>query len=237
MNFVNIPGTVIPWQPGETVLRFLPNGKIYVEKVTEIPYPPKRIDPDDLEDAFARSYVQQTILEDRPGILPKGTVECITASRGNEIIRIVVILREKCIRPFKLGRDENSQEQKKFNVGYPKLLFKFTVSKDTVGLYVRAVKTSVIRDSTELYYYPYTNIHVNGEVCLGTYRYPPVKELRHLETYPDVFYELENLPHLYHYHISLGEMIELNKDREFDDSLLVPCRQTYAEWVSLINLH
>lgn len=227
---MNVPGNVIPWQPGETVLRFLPNGKIYVEKVTEIPYPPKRINPEDLEDAFTKSHVQQTLIEDRPGILPKGTVECITASRGSEIIRIVVILREKCIRSFILG-DENSQKQKKFNVGYPRLLFKFIVSKDKVSLYVRAVKTSVIRDNTELYYYPYTNTYANGKVCLGDYHYPPIKELRHLETYPDVFYELENLPHLYHYHISLGEMIELNKDREFDDSLLVPCRQTYVEFV------
>jgi len=120
-------GKIIPWQDGETIVRFLPDGRIYVEKINEnIHYPPKRITIKDLETVWGESYIyHKPYLEERPGILPKGTVEFLTISQDEKIGYVIVICREKCIRLFRIWN--GSGEISEINIGYPQLIFKFIV--------------------------------------------------------------------------------------------------------------
>lgn len=233
---MNIPGKIIPWQEGETVVRFLPDGRIYVEKVDEVHYPPKRINVRDLEMVWGKSYVHhRPCLEERSGILPKGTVEHLTVSHGGKFGHVVVIYREKCVRPFRFWKGPG--EIMEMSVGYPRLLFKFMVLDGTVmSLHVRAAREDRIKNDTQMYYYPYTNVTPDGGVCLGTYRYPPVKELRQLSTFPDVFYDLPNNADLYNPQhgggMHLKKLLTANENREFNDSLLAACQnENYEKFV------
>jgi hypothetical protein len=233
---MNTPGAVIPWQKGETVVRFLPDGRIYVEKVDEVHYPPKRIEARDLETVFGKSYIRcRPCLEDRTGILPKGTVEHLLISKNEEIGHVVVVYREKCVRPFRFWKGPGDITE--INVGYPRMLFKFTVfGGAVVSLHVRAVKEDRLKNNTQTYYYPYTNVDPLGKACLGTYRYPQVEELYQISTFPDVFYELPNNADLYNPHhgggIPLKKLLAANENREFDDSLLAACPdENYEKFV------
>lgn len=226
------PGSIIPWVPGEVVLRFLPDGKIYVESVTEKTcIPPKRIDISDLEKALTSSFVQKRMdVEFRTGVLPKGTIEVVAVTLNDNLGHLVVIERKKCIAPFVLHVMD--REPLSCDVGYPRLLFKFAVFAGKVkSLQIRAAKEGPLQDDTPLYYYPYTNVYHDGNVCMGTYKYPPVKEFWNLNTYPDIFYRLPNSTDLYNRPgITLRELIEFNREREFDDSLLEPCGETYGQF-------
>lgn len=216
---------------GETVLRLLPDGRIFVERVAEgMCYPPKRLDISDLEGIFARSRVWRPLrLEERSGLLPPDVVEVVTVSRGEWVGYIAVLRRDKGIRPYRFVDGKGKVHE--FEVGYPGLLFRFTVfDGDVQELRVRAFKGRIEKDS-QLYFYPYTNVYPNGAVCLGNYRYPKVRDLRDLGSYPDVFFELANNSDLYRGDVPLSELISANEGKEFDDSLLEPCGETYEEFM------
>jgi hypothetical protein len=225
------PGRVIPWREGEVVIRIMREGDIYVEKVTrDICWPPKRVTEQDLQKIWMNSYVfQQTYIEQDMGILPSGTVEYIPVSTAEKGGFVIVIEREKSIRPFKIGMDGQIHE---FNIGYPRLLFRFFfLAGEFMSLHVRAVKgTKPVRKDTPLYSYPFSNVYSDGRACLGSYKYPPVKEPLNVETYPEVFFEMVNTIEL-HYplggNMPLSKLIEICRDREFDDNLLIPCGETY----------
>jgi hypothetical protein len=230
------PGKLIPWQPGETVLRCMPDGSYIVEKVaSDICIPPKRLYAKDILEIFKKSYTRKNIdLELRPGILPKDTLEFMAISVDEQIGYIVIIKREGCIRPFCFVSQEGGKEQRlELNVGYPRLLFKFIVIDNTVmSLSVMAAKTGLIKDDTPLYLYPYTNVFETGAACLGRYKYPKIKELRHLSSYPDVFYEMENNGDIYLYKsvMPIKEILVANKEKPFDEELLIPSGQTYSKF-------
>lgn len=230
------PGSMIPWVPGEVLLRFLPDGRVYVESVAEDTcVPPKRIDVSDLEQALTSSFVRKRMdVEFRTGVLPKGTVEVTAVTANGKLGHLIVIEREKCVAPFVLHLKD--KEPLSCDVGYPRLLFKFAVFAGEVkSLQIRAAKEGPLRDNTPLYYYPYTNVYHDGYVCMGTYKYPPVREFWNLNTYPDIFYRLPNSTDLYNRPgIILRELIELNREREFDDSLLEPCGETYGQFAQRI---
>lgn len=229
------PGSIIPWEPGETILRCMPDGSFIVEKVSDVCIPPKRLYTEDVFEVMGSSFVRHKLdVELRPGILPKGTVEFMTFSLEKKIGHVVIMEREKYIRPFRFAGTGEDSQPKEFVVGYPRMLFKYIVMDGMVSsLSVAALKSGLIKDDTPLYLYPYTNVYLGGNVCLGSYTYPRIEGLRNLSSYPDVFYDMENTgnPYLYESVISIRDMVLSNENREFNDDMLIPSNLTYSDFV------
>jgi hypothetical protein len=71
---------------------------------------------------------------------------------------------------------------------------------------------------------------------MGTYKYPTVKKLYQLNTFPDIFYDLPNNTDLYNPEdnngMHLKKLLIKNENKEFDDSLLTTCpNESYEKFI------
>lgn len=121
------------------------------------------------------------------------------------------------------------------NVGYPRLVFAFKVAGQNVAdSFVAAVKDFAIRDDTPLFRYPYSNVHDNTSICWGTTQLPRIGAPWQLHSLPNLFFAAENNNDLYPGRIPLRELLESQKDREFNEELLEPLGLTFAGWFQKI---
>lgn len=109
------------------------------------------------------------------------------------------------------------------NVGHPRLLFAITSVNNTVmDVKLCAIKgTSELSLETELYKYPYSNVHYSGSVCWSGWRELPIEQI------PMMFLSTTNNSHLNPDTLSLFKMYQ---NKNFSDKKLIPLNQTLEDW-------
>jgi hypothetical protein len=84
-----------------------------------------------------------------------------------------------------------SFEEREYKVGYPAIIFQFTVTNQVLtDTNMYAVKDHLLKPETELFRYPYFNVHNGGRVCMGNNKIA-IEEAWHLHKAPDI---LSSLP-------------------------------------------
>jgi hypothetical protein len=133
-----------------------------------------------------------------------------------------------------------------FKVGFPRLIFKWNLSKTSAGKWkvslskIVAVKgTRRISADTPVYQFPYSNVDSNGNVCMGGNQWPEISDMAELETLHSVFFHSP-------FSNDWGAKTKLNKrleelfgdifnEKDFDDEVLVPYGRSFSQFFGLNN--
>lgn len=205
-------------------LKMQTDGSLFVIENNDPVIKEKQIDPDSLINLIERSTYSE-ITDSYSRILPKNCIYYgIKERRSGEVIEVIMIEREKCIRPYNhFGQIET--------VGYPKLIFAYNiVNKRVSGSAVVAATDEFITEKSPVYHFPYANVSYNGGICTGTYHYPEIDSLTGLGYLPEDFYLIE------HTHANNGsgetirDILDQVQGKPFDDSLLKFC-MTFKQFI------
>ncbi|NHN33259.1 hypothetical protein [Paenibacillus agricola] len=161
-------------------------------------------------------------------ILPKNCVFYQERGDGSIVAGIEV---EKGMHDIVFG----DMSQVVYNqVGYPKLLFWFSLNKGKVYAYVAAVKDTIIKNDTQLFLFPYSNVYASGQICWGSLNELTIKEVRQLESLPSLFLGATKNNDLYRNSsaINLRDLLITMQHQSFDDKTLDPMNKTVG---SILN--
>ncbi|MED3576126.1 hypothetical protein [Cytobacillus praedii] len=114
------------------------------------------------------------------------------------------------------------------NVGHPRLLFSFVVKDERISsIRIFAVKDNFLSEDTQLYHYPYSNVHDSGTVCwsYGQYHINQLDKLQHI---PYIFLSTPNNSHLSD---NVREKYASFENGDFDDEILKPMKLTFKQIV------
>lgn len=159
----------------------------------------------------------------RSPVLPKNCVFYLEELDGTKVVGIEV----------PKDRHHITYHETSFqNVGFPRMLFAFYVHGEEIKrMEICAVKDKVIKETTKLYHYPFSNVHDNFTPCWIT-RPKDIKNLSDLATIPYLFLSAPNNDHLYN-GVNLRERFANLQERDFDDRELVSAKQTVRGFFDL----
>ena len=124
------------------------------------------------------------------------------------------------------------------NVGIPTLLFKIIVSNNSIRqIQIVAIKDKIIREDTELFRYPFSNVFSNTNVCLGANNIASldITDTGTIQRIPNLVLILDNNDDSYYAAnnsgLPLREVFSKLTNKEFDNNMLNPLNKTYKQWI------
>jgi hypothetical protein len=158
-------------------------------------------------------------------VLPKNCVFFQEYGNGKAVVGIEV---EKGRHDVIFG-DKGQTVYKK--VGYPAMLFWFSFFNEKAEASVVAVKDSIIKASTELYRFPFSNVYQSGSICWPSLSRNRIQDLHQLATLPYLFLGAPKNMDLYENieKINLRELLDSLQNQDFDDEKLVPHGKTISD--------
>lgn len=124
----------------------------------------------------------------------------------------------------------------RFKVGFPRLVFKWKVYKhNRVELsQIVAIKKGRITEDMPIYYFPFTHVNENGDVCMGGNVIPNITGIHQLETMHSLFFSAPFSTD-YGARTTTGNPVwklfsEICSEREFPDEILIPKNKTLTEF-------
>lgn len=146
--------------------------------------------------------------------------------------------REQVVMFMKRHRCEVTYHTQKFeDVGMPNILFAVMLKDNKVrNAHVMAVKDDVIKDTTILYHYPFSNASErNGNICFGgnkiyDYEYT---SLSHVFSLPAMFLSMPNNDHMYGKNksgLAYRSLLEKLTHNDFDDEILQENGSLFKNW-------
>lgn len=121
------------------------------------------------------------------------------------------------------------------DVPFPNLIFYFEIINGYVNQRkVVAYKDKFLREPTQLFQFPYSNVHHGGNMCY--YDKTEVKDLVQLQTFPYLWASEPNNDHLYMMGRSnqlqqpLREVFAESQGKPFDYNILTSLNTTFEEW-------
>ncbi|MEX3625014.1 hypothetical protein [Viridibacillus arvi] len=163
------------------------------------------------------------------------------ASNSEEVVQSIVELPKNCIAYKKTNKSDTyaieipkSTLRVKFhnitydNVGHPRMVAVVSIRKNKcVGMKIFAVQEEAdLSFDVELYNYPYSNVHKGGVVCWSGLSDYDILSSKDIAMLPMTFLSGSNNTHL---QSNVRELFEQAKDKEFDDSLLMPMKKTLKD--------
>lgn len=157
-------------------------------------------------------------------LLPKGAFIFQEMMDGAKLVGIEV----------EAQRFDVQYHRKQFeDCGHPKLLFLFSVrGQKVLNCKVVCVKDQVLTPDTQLYRYPFSNVHNSTDTCWPDLRTYQVKSIAHMGTMPFAFIHSSNNDHLYP-GVNLGEKYQDLQGKDFDHDTLVPLSMSFNEWLEV----
>lgn len=120
------------------------------------------------------------------------------------------------------------------DVPFPNLVFCFGVrNEQLVTKTVFAYKDRFLRDETQLYRFPFSNVFEGGRLCY--FDNTPIKDLVQLQTFAHRWLNATFNDHLYDeqrctlLNKPLREILEMSQGKEFDKDMLVPLNVRFQE--------
>lgn len=158
--------------------------------------------------------------------LPLNTVKYSKMSDNMEIIFLSYIETKADITYHKTAFED---------VPFPNLVFCFGVRNNRlIKRHVLCYKDSFLRDNTELYQFPYSNVFIGGNMCYHDNEY--VEDLVQLQTLPYRWMHEPFNDHLYNQgrtnklDKSLREIFESTQGQSFNYDMLIPMNITFDKW-------
>lgn len=154
-------------------------------------------------------------------ILPQNTLKFIWRNMRKQIAEVFI---EVPSGQFDAKLFEREYKQ----VGFPRMIFNYTVTGNSVRLSkILAVKNDgkLITHDTPLYQFPYPHVSTDGSVCMGGNAFPKIKDYRQLATFHMLFIgspfsgdygakTMLNLP--------ISEVFPQAENKPFNDDWLMP---------------
>jgi len=206
-------------------LKFMPDGRI-VRVIEGVAKQETEIDPSDLINLIPGSLDHKVKDWYHSLALPKGCIYYGVVERHSGAEETVVVIeKERCIWFY-------NHMGETYYVGYPKLLFAYKIQGDRItNSALVAATDKYIKNSSEVYHFPYANVFSNTHICQGSMRYPTVKSLADIARYPLGFYLVEHTHANNGAHQPVLEILEKVRNKPFDDSLLTFIT-TFEKWVT-----
>lgn len=167
--------------------------------------------------------------------IPKGWIQELMDKAGRRKLAQTPILPKNCVYWSEMsdGYDilleiEKSRQDVTYyetvikDVGHPKSLFLFEIHKGKAETRIYAVKDVVIKPSTKLYYWPFSNVYQDGRACWPELRSMELNELHRLTTLPYLFFTSPSNNDLYRGTKNFRGLLEELSSHDFDDSILIP---------------
>lgn len=158
--------------------------------------------------------------------LPPGTVKYSKSARGKDYFFMTV---------DEVTHDIQYNEFSFEGVSYPKMVFAFAVAgKQLVGASCATYKDTFLRDKTELFRFPYSNVHPDGKLCYFTNE--PVHDLVQLQTFPYQWRDVKNNDHIYfagqtnQLKDTLFNVYKRFEGQPFDYNILCPMNKSFDAW-------
>jgi len=157
-------------------------------------------------------------------ILPKN---CVLFQEELDGKKIVVIEVER--QQINVDYHRSSFE----NVGHPKLWFEFEVMSDRiVSCRVFALKDPVVKPTSKIYHYPFSNVFQDFRTCWPDLWSLEIQDIYQLSTLPMLFLRSPSNDHLFRGK-NLRELFASLQNRDFDDTLLEDSGKTVAAFFGL----
>ncbi|CDQ41876.1 hypothetical protein [Virgibacillus salexigens] len=163
--------------------------------------------------------------------LPTNTVKYSKLSDGTDIIFLV---HPEC------NVDVKYHQSTFIEVPIPNLVFCFMVRNHRlVAKHVLCYKDRFLRDDSQLYYFPFSNVFSDGSMCYHTNI--EIKDLVQLQTFPLTWLSEPFNDHLYYqsnsnFNLPLRELLEKTQGGSFDYTMLKKKSIDFNTWSSkLIN--
>lgn len=130
------------------------------------------------------------------------------------------------------------------DVPFPRLVFGFELQAREkkwaiVHVYLVALEDQIIpNEESMVFFYPYTNVQSNFQVCWGGQQLPDIERFSQLSTFPELFFNSPNSDCYYldanKSKMSYRELMTKIKGREFPQEYLAPTNLTLQEWFNRI---
>lgn len=121
------------------------------------------------------------------------------------------------------------------NVPFPHLVFCFGIRNNRITQkYVFAYKDRILRDSTKLYRFPYSNVYQSGSMCYHDNE--PIHDVVQLQSFSHNWMRLGYNDHLYHQGTSnklnepLRGVFEKSQNKLFNYDILADTSLTFQTW-------
>jgi hypothetical protein len=117
-------------------------------------------------------------------------------------------------------------------VGFPRMIFKYTVAKDTAKLsrIVALKESGQIREDTPLFQFPFSNVDgSSSNVCMGSNILPGIESISQLSTYHSIFFAApfgDSYGAKTSTNKGLRELFTMLSDSDFNDEYLIPTKKT-----------
>lgn len=164
-------------------------------------------------------------------VLPRNCIKFVWKNLKHQTAEVYI---EVAKNQFDIHYYDNFLEQ----VGFPRMIFKYSLDKNKVKLSkIFAVKDDgrPITHDTPLYNFPFSHVSSSGGVCMGGNIFPDIQRMQQLETYHMLFIgspfsndygakTLSNYP--------LGQLFDHLVKKQFNDEWLLPYCNVTKEIIS-----
>jgi hypothetical protein len=219
----------------DMIIRITEDNRVFLETVG-LTKTKKEVNFNQVASLFLNNIVPTT---ERSMALPYGTVHyCSQEKNGVIYSEKVVVMYQTVNRPFKYHKTTFA------SIPFPILLFKFIISSTTdttenrltdVKVKVGAITSTILKEKSIVYHYPYSNVYDNGTICFGSNVLPNIKKLTDLSAVPELFLSGIQNDDMYRNANNSGmvlrELLELLDGSEFDNSVLKPMC-TYEDFIN-----
>jgi hypothetical protein len=186
-----------------------------------------------IQDAEVKEFFREVIAEFIPKvktvctpILPKGTVLYQEESDGT---KIVVLERERARRDVIFHNTPYRQ------VGHPKLLFAFLVRQKKIqDCQIVAVKDVMVKPTTKLFRYPFSNVYPDNRACWPEIRSIKINHLFELQNLPDLFFNSPANNDLFQGE-NLRDWFYKLQNKDFDDKELTPLKVNVQDFFEMFK--
>lgn len=159
-------------------------------------------------------------------LLPKGCFIYQELLDGAKIVGIEVKAQR-----FDVKYHRNYFEE----VGHPKMLFLFVVrGSNILDCKIVCVKDHVLTPDTQLYRFPYSNVHGDTSTCWPDLKSYRVKSIAHIGTLPLTFIQSGSNDHLFQGE-NLGERLHGLQGEDFNEDELIPLKLTFEQWLEVMK--
>lgn len=193
------------------------------------------------EGVYTHEAVANAILQSletgmvRTPVLPRGALHYVELSKSRRFVFIEV--PPQCRKAF-------YHEAVIEDVPFPRLVFGFELHEREkkwaiAHVYLAALEDQIIpTEESMVFFYPYTNVQGNFQVCWGGQQLPQIERFSQLSTFPELFFNSPNSD-CYYYDANISkmsyrELVTKIQGQTFPQEYLKPTNLTLQDWFNRI---
>ncbi|MEX3623673.1 hypothetical protein [Viridibacillus arvi] len=160
-------------------------------------------------------------------ILPNNCIKFVWKNINLNVAEVYIVVP-------KMRRDITFYQNPMKQVGFPKMIFKYTIENQKVSLstIVALRNDGPIHLDTPLYHFPFSHVSSEGDVCMGGNTFPNIQRIQQIESFHNLFL---SSPFSSDYGAktttgkTINQLFDELANQDLDDDLLLPITKMVAE--------